>query len=31
MGDALGRAWRLLTWRHLTCAFRCAFARFIRR
>ena len=31
MGDALKRAWQLLTWRHVTCAFRCAFARFIRR
>jgi len=30
-GDVLGRAWSLLTWRHLACAFRCAFARFVRR
>ena len=25
------QAWRLLTWRHLTCVFRCAFARFLSR
>jgi hypothetical protein len=31
MSAALGRARQLLTWRHFICAFRCTFARFIRR
>ena len=31
MGAALRRARQLLTWRHFTCAFRCAFARLIGR
>ncbi len=31
MSAALARARQLLTLRHFICAFRCAFARFIRR